>query len=590
MVSPKQPVIFPVIDSSASNTASTWSKHRFRSYIAVLLAISLLCWSTMLSAQTQLGADIDGDAAYDESGSSVSLSSDGSRLAIGAPGNDVNGFDSGHVRVHEWSGAAWTQLGAAINGEAAYDGFGGSVSLSLNGSRLAIGAPGNDGNGIDSGHVRVYQWSGAVWNQLGADIDGEAAYDRSGVSVSLSPGGNILAVGANLNDGNGFDSGHVRVYQWSGADWQQLGNDIDGEAFGDESGWSVSLSSDGNSLAIGARKNDGNGINSGHVRVYQRSGTDWVQLGSDIDGEVFGDESGSSVSLSSDGERLAIGAFRNDGNGIDSGHVRVYQWSGTAWAQLGADIDGEATADNSGWSVSLSSSGDRLAIGAHNNDGGGIDAGHARVYQRSDAAWTQIGSDMDGEAYGDNSGWSVSLSQDAGRLAIGAPLNINGNGVNAGHARVFDLSMFNTFSINAGLNDAWYFRKTSGQGFFITVFPDTQVVSLAWFTYDTALPPPGAIANLGDPGHRWLTALGPISGNQATMDVEMTSGGIFDTATEITRTDPPGSDGTITLVFTNCNSATVFYDITSINRQGAVPIKRVANDNIVLCEALNKSK
>lgn len=140
-----------------------------------------------------------------------------------------------------------------------------------------------------------------------------------------------------------------------------------------------------------------------------------------------------------------------------------------------------------------------------------------------------------------------------------------------------------TFVLNAGLNDAWYNPQTSGQGFFITVFPRLGVVSLAWFTYDTVLPDGNATANLGDPGHRWLTALGMINGNQSVMSIEISSGGIFDTTTVITRVE----DGTITLTFEDCNSATVQYDIPSINRQGTVPIQRVASDNIALCEALN---
>jgi hypothetical protein len=149
------------------------------------------------------------------------------------------------------------------------------------------------------------------------------------------------------------------------------------------------------------------------------------------------------------------------------------------------------------------------------------------------------------------------------------------------------MATVNPSRINPGLNDAWYNPATSGQGFFITVFPDLSAVSLAWFTYDTELPPIDATANLGDPGHRWLTAIGPINGNQALMNIELTSGGIFDTSTEITRTDPPGSDGTIILTFDSCNSATVEYDIPSINRQGIVPIQRVAGDNVALCEAIN---
>jgi hypothetical protein len=135
-------------------------------------------------------------------------------------------------------------------------------------------------------------------------------------------------------------------------------------------------------VAIGAVFNDERGDASGHVRVYSWNGTDaWVQLGGDIDGEATGDQSGYSVSMSGDGSRVAIGALLNDGRGADSGHVRVYSWNGTdAWVQLGADIDAEAVGDESGWSVSLSGDGSRVAIGAPVNDSRGTGSGHVRVF------------------------------------------------------------------------------------------------------------------------------------------------------------------------------------------------------------------
>jgi hypothetical protein len=105
------------------------------------------------------------------------------------------------------------------------------------------------------------------------DIDGEAADDESGYSVSLSSDGRTVAIGAFRNDNaNGTDSGHVRVYEYDEANnkWNMLGDDIDGEAADDRFGGSVSLSSDGKTVAIGARKNDSNdNDNGGHVRVYQ---------------------------------------------------------------------------------------------------------------------------------------------------------------------------------------------------------------------------------------------------------------------------------------------------------------------------------
>ncbi|MGB1385282.1 MAG: hypothetical protein ACPG7C_00310, partial [Ilumatobacteraceae bacterium] len=187
-------------------------------------------------------------------------------------------------------------------------------------------------------------------NQVGSDLDGEAAGDYSGFSVSLSSDGTEFAIGAYFNDGaNGADSGHVRVYEWNGTAWVQKGIDIDGEAAGDQSGHSVSLSSDGTEVAIGAPYNDGTGSNSGHVRVYEWNGSTWQQKGTDIDGEVAGDESGYSVSLSSDGTIVAIGAPGNDGTGAGAGHVRVYEWNETAWVQTGTDINGEVAGDESGY-------------------------------------------------------------------------------------------------------------------------------------------------------------------------------------------------------------------------------------------------
>ena len=175
----------------------------------------------------------------------------------------------------------------------------------------------------------------------------------------------------------------------------------------------------------------------------------------------------------------------------------------------------------------------------------------------------------------------------AGDYFIGAIINLNDSGLNNNsNGDDTPIFVFTQFIMNAGLNDAWYDPTTDGQGFFITVFPDLNFVTLAWFTYDTELPPLDATANLGDPGHRWMTAGGVINNDEAVLDIEFTSGGIFDTPSEIVRTDPLGADGTLTLKFDNCNTGTIDYDITTINEQGTVPIQRVANDNIALCNAL----
>lgn len=178
----------------------------------------------------------------------------------------------------------------------------------------------------------------------------------------------------------------------------------------------------------------------------------------------------------------------------------------------------------------------------------------------------------------------------AGDYYIGAILDISdSNPANDTGVDATSIFVFVQFAMNVGLNDAWYNPVTSGQGFFITIFPDLGFVSLAWFTYDTTLPPMDATANLGDPGHRWLTAVGIIDNDQSVMDIEFTSGGLFDAPSIITRTDPPGSDGTLTLKFDDCRTGSVEYDIATINAQGTVPIQRVAIDNVALCETLLKA-
>jgi hypothetical protein len=395
-----------------------------------LLFLALLNTVTIYS-QTQIGSDIDGEATGDHSGWSVSISSDGSVVAIGAPSNE----NSGHVRVYQNNSGVWTQIGSDIDGEAENDASGTAVSLSSDGNILAVGAPLNNGTANTSGHVRVYQNLSGVWTQIGDDIDGESAGDRSGISVSLSSDGSIVAIGAYTS---GLASGQVRVYQNNSGVWTQVGEDIDGEASPDNFGCSVSLSSDGSVVAIGAVYNDGNGDNSGHVRIFQNTGGNWIQIGDDIDGEAEGDQSGHSVSLSADGNIVAIGARFNDGNGTLSGHVRVYQNLSGVWTQIGDDIDGEETLDQAGSSVSLSSDGSLLAIGAY-NAGTGNSKGYVRIYQNLSGVWTQIGPDIDGEAPEDESGRSVSLSSDGSTIAIGAPNN-NGNGSDSGHVRIYDLS------------------------------------------------------------------------------------------------------------------------------------------------------
>ena len=390
--------------------------------------------------QVQIGQDIDGEAADDNMGNKVSLSSDGSVLAVGAIRNGDGGNNAGHVRVFRNINGDWIQIGQDIDGEAASNLSGRGLSLSSDGSIVAIGANLNNGNGQSSGHVRVYENVEDTWVQIGEDIDGEAAFDFSGFEVRLSDDGNILAVGAIQNDGNGNNAGHVRVYENVNNSWVQIGQDIDGEDAQDAFGASISLSSDGSIIAIGGPFNSFSASpDTGHVRVFENINGTWSQIGEDING-VFGfGILGTDVSLSSDGTIVAAGA---PGGSSVRGRTRIFRNINGSWVQIGQDIEGESISDRSGASISLSSDGTIIAVGAPNNDNNnGENAGHVRIFKNINDTWIQIGQNIEGEAaFQHFEGMGLSLSSDSATVAIGYSRNDGVNGENSGSARVFNLS------------------------------------------------------------------------------------------------------------------------------------------------------
>ena len=139
------------------------------------------------------------------------------------------------------------------------------------------------------------------------------------------------------------------------------------------------------------------------------------------------------------------------------------------------------------------------------------------------------------------------------------------------------------FLINSGLNDVWFNPLTPGQGFTITVWPVIKKVFLSWFVWDLQRPPANVEAMLGDPGHRWLTAFGSYNGDTANLEIEVTSGGVFDSG--IPEVDQV-IDGTITLRYTDCTSGTVEYNIPSLLLAGVIPIERITPSNVALCQSL----
>ena len=403
---------------------------------SVSLIITILTLGLTSYGQVQIGNNIDGENPGDLSGHSVAISANGNIVAIGAIENNDGGSRSGHVRVYENADGTWTQIGEDIAGEAVDDRSAWSLALSADGGIVAIGS---DLNNSWRGQVEVYENIGGTWTQIGEDIEGENFQDISATSISLSNDGSIIAIGAPRSDGTANNSGHVRVFENSGGSWIQIGEDIDGVQEQGRLGNSVALNGEGNIVAIGASQNDENGTNTGEVKVYENINGTWTQLGGDINGVVDFEDSGYRVALSEVGDIVAISSASSNANGLHSGHVRIFEYLGGVWTQIGEDINGEASEDYFGWSMALSASGNIIAIGSLWNDNNGSDAGNVRIFQNLSGVWTQIGESINGEAANDNSGYSVDISADGNTVAIGAKFS-DGNGSSSGQVKVFDLT------------------------------------------------------------------------------------------------------------------------------------------------------
>jgi len=369
--------------------------------------------------------------ANDQFGEAVSLSGDGSTLAvaarfedsvatgiIGADQSDNSADASGAVYVFVRNGDVWTQQAylKASNSEAG-DEFGRALSLSSDGNTLAVAAPtedsdamgvnGDETNNLVGGSGAVYVFvrdSANVWTQQAyLKASNPGINDFFGIAVSLSGDGATLAVAASSEDSNATgiigadqgnddatDSGAVYVFVRSGTDWMQqayvkASNSGEFDGFGQ----AVSLSGDGTTLVVGASGEDSNGTetddsvdNSGAVYVFIRSGVEWTQQAYlKASNSEATDFFGIALSLSSDGTTLAVGANGedSDADGINqdqagitagqSGAVYVFIRSGAVWSQQAyVKASNSEAVDFFGNAVSLSGDGGTLAVGANEED------------------------------------------------------------------------------------------------------------------------------------------------------------------------------------------------------------------------------
>ena len=379
---------------------------------------------------------IEKGAASRQFGFDTCMNHNGTVIAIASLQLNTSTEDlySGIVSVYfESNEGLWSQLGADIvlsSETIAWTGDG-VVSLNEDGDILAIGTSYEI---LDKGQVRLMQYNDAsdIWITKGQIIDGTVDGERFGASVELSADGNVLAIGSPFYSESEemIMVGRVSVWNYiEDTDEWDLSFDIVGEAAFDESGLSIALSSNSSRLAIGAMGNNGSSHDAGHIRVYDIDSHKkiWNKIGSDIDGESALDWFGSTA-ISSDGEIVAVGAKGSDGQEgnifMNKGHVQIYQLTEEyGWAKIWFEIQGENRNDFSGGKLDLNNDGSRLIIGAESNDGDGtqVDAGHARVFDLTQNGWVQLGFDINGENSVNLFGSSVCINDNGTRILVGAP-------------------------------------------------------------------------------------------------------------------------------------------------------------------------
>ncbi|MBL3655164.1 hypothetical protein [Fulvivirga sediminis] len=380
----------------------------------------------------QVGTDILGEAAGDQFGRGISINKDGTVMAVGAPRNKENASYAGHVRAYSRGtlDGAWTQLGDDIDGGSG-DMSGLAVSINDSGERILIGSYQGSSNyypGFASargGHARVFSLEGESWSKLGITLggyklspDGTINDTNFGQAVSISGTGERIAVGApSVYNGNN-SRGYTVAFEASETNgWKQLGNRKEGGSVNERTGYAVSLNEDGTIQAVGSPESS---ARKGHVNVYELIGEEWTSIGSSIIGDEALDRLGIGISLSDDGQILAIGADAS-GQSDKPGYFKVYRNESGEWVQLGSTIYGRDDADRMGQGISINGDGSTLVVGGFDSNQNGDHSGYVRVYKYDEVKkdWMQIGPDFEGKA-GDRFGVAVSINNQGNAIIIGA--------------------------------------------------------------------------------------------------------------------------------------------------------------------------
>jgi hypothetical protein len=386
------------------------------------------------TAQQKLLPDIS--AVDNFFGAAVAVS--GETALVGAFGDDIDvNANQGAAVVFTRSAGVWTKQErlTAADGSAE-DKFGFSVALS--GDIAVIGVIGDDLSGENQGSAYVFARSGAAWSQQSRlfAAEGEAG-DTFGAPVAVS--GDAFLIGASFDDVDGnANQGMASIFMICQGLAEQQKLTASNGGVTDSFGYSVAVS--GDTAVVGSPFNNvGGNVDQGSAYVFVRNGAAWTQqqiltVANGAASDFFG------VSVSVSGDTVAVGAYQDDvGANADQGSVYIFTRSGTTWTQQQRlDASDGAASDDFGQSVAVS--GDIVVIGAPEDDiGGNIAQGSAYIFTRTGGVWTEQTKLIAGDAaQSDRFGIAVAISGDT--VVIGSPFNdISGNSAQ-GSAYVFTLS------------------------------------------------------------------------------------------------------------------------------------------------------
>ncbi len=354
-----------------------------------------------------------GNIGNSQHGNAVAISADGNTAVVGGIGDDNN---TGAVWIYVRSGGIWVQQGNKLVGTGAIGAAwqGTSVGISADGNTAIIGARQDN---TDVGAAWIFTRSGGIWSQQGNKLIGSGAIGsaRQGAAVSISADGNTAAVGG-IADNN--SNGAVWIYSRTGGAWEQQGSKLTGTgAVGTAGlGLAIALSSDGNTLLCGGFF-DNSGL--GAAWVFTRTGGSWSQQGSKLvgTGAIGLARQGWSVAISSNGNTAILGGPFDDTN---VGASWIFTRSEGIWLQQGNKLVASSANNeaNQGRAVSISADGNTAIIGAPATNSA---SGAAWVFTRTGNTWLQQGDKLFGTGAISNAfqGWSVSLSSDASTLISG---------------------------------------------------------------------------------------------------------------------------------------------------------------------------